>query len=146
MLKAKPKIVLKNIFIRKIQYIHSSSFQELYHYNPLLHRKSTPSSPHQPTKLKQNPGQKVGSDASIKLGKRTPEPNLEPEIPKLDEKYHESLDKKPEHLDVKPEPSEKAVKKRRIYENAAPVYDNRQIYAADLLQTQLDYPGQTCIN
>jgi len=65
---------------------------------------------------------------------------LEPEIPKLDEKYHESLDKKPEHLDVKPEPSEKAVKKRRIYENAAPVYDNRQIYAADLLQTQLDYP------
>ena len=32
-------------------------------------------------------------------------------------------------------------KKRRLYEHAAPVYDNRQIFAADLLQTQLDYQG-----
>jgi len=33
-------------------------------------------------------------------------------------------------------------KKRKIYESNAPVYDNRQIYAGDLLQTQLDYAGE----
>jgi len=36
-------------------------------------------------------------------------------------------------------------KKRRMYENTAPVYDNRQIYAADLLQTQLDYSGDDVV-
>jgi len=39
-------------------------------------------------------------------------------------------------------------KKRKIYESTAPVYDNRQIFAADLLQTQLDYAvdegGEDC--
>ena len=44
---------------------------------------------------------------------------------------------KPDDKIVSPKP-----KKRRIYENSAPVYDNRQIYAADLLQTQLDYSGK----
>jgi len=43
------------------------------------------------------------------------------------------------------DPETGKVKKRRIYENAAPVYDNRQIYAADLLQTQLDYSGDDVV-
>ena len=49
-------------------------------------------------------------------------------------------------VEPSPNPDDKIVspkpKKRRIYENSAPVYDNRQIYAADLLQTQLDYSGK----
>ncbi|XP_023328816.1 longitudinals lacking protein, isoforms H/M/V isoform X2 [Eurytemora carolleeae] len=47
---------------------------------------------------------------------------------------------KPDDKIVSPKP-----KKRRIYENSAPVYDNRQIYAADLLQTQLDYSGDDIV-